>query len=104
MIVLPYSLAFGRPHGQHAGNHGLAVEQHRARPALAFAASVFHASEANIFPQHLQQRPLGIAGHAARLSVHAETKYRHDEYSAIQSCQIGRGKNRVGCPVQPDHL
>ena len=37
------------------GVHGLAVDQHRARAALAFAASFLRAGQTAVFAQHIEQ-------------------------------------------------
>src|SRR5262249_17409478 len=51
-----------------------AVQEHCAGPALAFAATVFCASQLQVLTQHLEQRPVGIAGHAPEFSVDGEGK------------------------------
>ena len=42
-------------HRRYTRDDRLAVQQHRAGPALAFAASIFRARESQIFPEHVQQ-------------------------------------------------
>jgi len=50
----------------------LSVDQHGAGAAPTFAAAAFRAGELQVFAQHLEQRPLGVGCHRARLTVHGE--------------------------------
>ena len=55
-----------------AGVRPLAVDQHRAGAALALAAAVLRAGQSQVLAQHVQQRPLRIGRHRARLTVHGQ--------------------------------
>jgi hypothetical protein len=62
--------------------HRLAIEQHRARAALAQLAAVFGAAQVQVFTQHLEQRLVVIECDVARLSVDDERELSSGHGSA----------------------
>ena len=66
----------GEPEDE-AGQHGEAVYQDRARATFAQLAAVLRAGEAQVLPQHFEQRLVGgeayVAGLAVQIEAHAET-------------------------------
>src|SRR5262249_41489793 len=63
--------------GHAAGSNRLAVDQHGARPALAFPAAVFAAGQAKIIAQNAEQRARRISVEAALGFIHLEFRYSH---------------------------
>ena len=57
-----------------AGSNRIAVEQHGAGAALAFAAAVFGSREVQVLAQHLEQGAPGLCGDALRFPVERELK------------------------------
>ena len=67
-------LALDRKH--QAGEHGLAVDQDRARPALAELAAVLGAGEVQLLAEHLEQRLVRRREDVALLTVDLEGQER----------------------------
>ena len=57
---------------RQAREHGLAVDQHRARPALAELAAVLGAGEVQVLAEHLEQGLVGGHEKLAVLAVHLQ--------------------------------
>ena len=59
--------------------HGLAVDQHRARAALAELAAVLGAGELQILAEHLEQRLVAVDERIHALTVHEQFEPCFDE-------------------------
>src|SRR5262249_37826767 len=66
--------AGGRAYGCDAGTRRLSVDQHRARSALAFAASVFAARQVQIFAQNREEASARVRLKPASDVVYVEFK------------------------------
>ena len=55
-----------------AGEHGPAVEEHRARPALPQLAAVLGAGQAHLLPENFQERVVDGGQELPVLPVHPE--------------------------------
>src|SRR5436190_5986432 len=88
---------------QQAGEHGRAVEQDRAGPALAQLTPMLGAREPRVFPQHLEQRFVGCEGERGGLAVQLETDRRfrighrtkRNLVLRVARCQLWRPTFRV---------
>src|SRR5262249_32439830 len=68
-------LAFNRAHRHRARSRGRSVDVNGAGTALGNTAAVFRAGEANLLPQHPEQRSARVDINVVGLSVDAETSH-----------------------------
>ena len=71
---------------REAGVRWRAVDQHRARAALAFAASVFCAGQLEVVPQHAEQAALRVGLHAKPLIVNV--KFGDSRHTMGSVCRV----------------
>src|SRR5262249_14229530 len=67
--------AFNRAHRHRARSHGRSVDVNGAGTALGNTAAVFRAGEANLLPQHPEQRSARVDINVVGLSVDAEMSH-----------------------------
>ena len=80
--------------GHAAGAHRDAVDVHGAGAALRDAAAVLGAGQADLFPDHPQQRGVGIDVDVVRFSVDGETG--HAFPPGFPTCRYFRDLIAVG--------
>lgn len=73
-------LAFGEAGGSEAGGDGFAVEEDGAGAALAFAAAVLGAGEAEVFAEDVEEGAVGGGGEVMGLAVDGD---RHMTVSVL---------------------
>src|ERR1043165_9163682 len=80
---------------REARQHRHAVDEHRARAALAELAAVLRAGEVQLLAQHLEQRVMRLGRDALDLTVHAEGEHRFRHFFALVSARFAASPRRV---------
>jgi len=76
-------MTFGQAGEHQAREDGLAIEQHRARAAVAFVAALLGTGKPQAVPEDFEQRPVVGRAHVVGIAVHLE---EHDEYCGACRC------------------
>src|SRR5262249_54618601 len=83
-------LALHRANGQRAGTHRLAVHVHGACAALSYAAPVLGASQADLLPNHPQQRGVRIDIYVVCLSIDCKASHSSPPTKTKITLRFGR--------------
>src|SRR5437764_2188597 len=78
--------------GDQAGENQLAIEDHGAGPAFTELAAVLGARQAEVFPQHLEERLVGLDDEITRLAVDGEGEPQLLARRRGERDEIHRGK------------